>query len=48
MFSGLLGPTFPFLAQNMSTELSSVVWLIAVKAIGFLIGTCLSSYLYTW
>ncbi|CAF3827644.1 unnamed protein product [Adineta steineri] len=48
MFTGLLGPTFPFLAENLSTEVSSIVQLITVKAIGFFIGTCLSSYLYTW
>ncbi|CAF1423249.1 unnamed protein product [Rotaria sordida] len=48
MFTGLLGPTLPYLAQNMSTKLSSIIWLIVVKGIGFLIGTCLSSYLYTW
>lgn len=48
MLTGLLGPTFPYLEQNMSTKLSSIVWLIAVKAIGFLIGICLSSCLYTW
>ncbi|CAF1081117.1 unnamed protein product [Rotaria sp. Silwood1] len=48
MFTGLLGPTFPYLAQKMSTKLSSIIWFIVVKGIGFLIGTCLSSYLYTW
>ncbi|CAF4543322.1 unnamed protein product, partial [Rotaria sp. Silwood2] len=48
MFTGLLGPTFPYLAQKMSTNLPSVIWLIVVKGIGFLIGTYLSSYLYTW
>ncbi|CAF2107753.1 unnamed protein product [Rotaria magnacalcarata] len=48
MFTGLLGPTFSYLEQKLSTKLSSIVWLIAVKAIGFLIGTCLSSCLYTW
>lgn len=48
MLTGLLGPTFLYLSQNMFTELSSVIWLIAVKAIGFLIATVLSSYLYTW
>ncbi|CAF5069193.1 unnamed protein product, partial [Rotaria socialis] len=25
-----------------------VIWLIAIKAIGFLIGTLLSAYLYAW
>lgn len=48
MFTGLLGPTFSFLAQRMSVDTSSVVWLIAIKAIGFLIGTLLSAYLYAW
>lgn len=48
MFTGLLGPTFPFLAERVPTDLSAIVWLIAMKAIGFLIGTLLSTYLYTW
>jgi hypothetical protein len=48
MFTGLLGPTFPFLSQRMPADLSAIIWLIAMKAIGFLIGTLLSSYLYAW
>jgi hypothetical protein len=48
MLTGLLGPTFPFLAQRMPADLSAVIWLIAMKAIGFLIGTFLSAYLYGW
>jgi hypothetical protein len=48
MFIGLLGPTFPFLSQRMPADISAVVWLIAMKAIGFLIGTLLSAYLYAW
>jgi len=48
MFTGLLGPTFPFLSQRMPADLSAIIWLIAMKAIGFLIGTFLSSYLYAW
>ncbi|CAM2699286.1 unnamed protein product [Rotaria socialis] len=48
MFTGLLGPTFPFLSQLMPADLSAVTWLIAIKAIGFLIGTLLSAYLYAW
>jgi hypothetical protein len=48
MFIGILGPTFPFLAQNMPADLSAIIWLIALKAIGFLIGTFLSAYLYSW
>ncbi|CAF1411422.1 unnamed protein product [Adineta steineri] len=48
MFTGLLGPTFPFLAQRMPADLSAIIWLIPMKAIGFLIGTLLSAYLYTW
>jgi len=48
MFTGLLGPTFPFLSQHMPADLSEIIWLIAMKAIGFLIGTFLSAYLYSW
>ncbi|CAF1288282.1 unnamed protein product [Rotaria magnacalcarata] len=48
MFTGLLGPTFPFLSQRMPADLPAVIWLIAIKAIGFLIGTFLSAYLYAW
>jgi hypothetical protein len=48
MFTGLLGPTFPLLEESILTELSSIVRLITVKAIGFFIGTCCSSYLYIW
>jgi len=48
MFTGLLGPTLPFLSQQIPAELSSVIWLIALKAIGFLLGTILSTYLYSW
>ncbi|CAF1066838.1 unnamed protein product [Rotaria sordida] len=48
MFTGLLGPTFQFLSQHMSSELSAVTWLISMKAIGFLIGSFLSAYLYAW
>lgn len=48
MFTGLLGPTLPFLSQRMPADLSAIVWLIGMKAIGFLIGTLLSAYLYSW
>jgi hypothetical protein len=48
MFTGLLSPTFLFLSQRMPADLSAIIWLIALKAIGFLIGTFLSSYLYAW
>ena len=48
MFTGILGPTFPSLAQRMPADLSAIIWLIALKAIGFLIGTLLSVYLYAW
>ena len=48
MFTGLLSPTFLFLSQHMPADLSAVVWLIGIKAIGFLIGTFLSVYLYAW
>lgn len=48
MFVGILGPTFPSLAQRMPADLSAIIWLIALKAIGFLIGIHLSVYLYSW
>ena len=48
MFTGLLGPTFPFLVERVSSDLPTVSWLIAMKAIGFLVGTFLSVYLYAW
>jgi hypothetical protein len=45
---GLLGPTLTFLGQIMSTDASATIMLINIKAIGFLIGTLLSAYLYAW
>lgn len=48
MISGLLGPTFLFLAQRMPADLAAVVSLISIKAVGFLIGTLFSTYLYAW
>ncbi|CAF3964625.1 unnamed protein product [Rotaria sp. Silwood2] len=48
MLTGLLGPTFLFLSQRMPANLSAVIWLIGIKAIGFLIGSFLSVYLYAW
>ncbi|CAF5226299.1 unnamed protein product, partial [Rotaria magnacalcarata] len=27
MFTGLLGPTFPFLSQRMPADLPAVIWL---------------------
>ncbi len=45
---GLLSPTFTFLAQRMPADLSEIIWLIGIKAIGFLIGTFISAYLYAW
>ncbi|CAF1406387.1 unnamed protein product [Adineta ricciae] len=48
MITGLLGPIFPFLAENLSTESHSIIRLITIKAVGFLFATYFSSYLYTW
>ena len=48
MTVGLLGPTFIFLSQHMPADLSAIVWLIALKAMGFLVGTLVSAYLYVW
>ncbi|CAF0868137.1 unnamed protein product [Didymodactylos carnosus] len=48
MFVGILGPTFIFSANKIQTDVAAVIWLIALKGIGFFIGTLLSVYLYSW
>ncbi len=46
LFSSVLGPTLPGLAENAHVQLAQVSWLFTARAFGYMMGSLFGGYMY--